>query len=201
MDQISTEGLLFQTGYLTIQQVEEPLLGYRQYTLGFPNREVETSLNHALLPSLGVENAPRERRTLFRHLSQHDLVGLEAHLKALYAGLPHDWYRNNPIARYEGHYASVFYSHFAALGLDVTVEDASHHGKVDMSVDFGGHIYLFEFKVVEQLPEGQALAQIKHKGYADKYRASGKPIHLIGVEFSSAKRQIVAFDVETLDAM
>lgn len=201
VDQISTEGLLFQTGYLTIQQVEEPLLGYRQYTLGFPNREVETSLNHALLPSLGVENAPRERRTLFRHLSQHDLVGLEAHLKALYAGLPHDWYRNNPIARYEGHYASVFYSHFAALGLDVTVEDASHHGKVDMSVDFGGHIYLFEFKVVEQLPEGQALAQIKHKGYADKYRASGKPIHLIGVEFSSAKRQIVAFDVETLDAM
>ncbi|MGP9765851.1 PD-(D/E)XK nuclease domain-containing protein [Halomonas sp. AOP13-D3-9] len=84
-----------------------------------------------------------------------------------YAGLPHDWCRNNPIARYEGHYASVFYSHFAALGLGVTVEDASHHGKVDMSVDFGGHIYLFEFKVVEQLPEGTAPAQIKHKGYAD----------------------------------
>ncbi|GEN29135.1 ATPase AAA [Halovibrio variabilis] len=198
VDQISTEGLLFQTGYLTIQQVEEPLRGYRQYTLGFPNREVETSLNHALLPSLGVENAPRERRTLFRHLSQHDLAGLEVHLKALYAGLPHDWYRNNPIARYEGHYASVFYSHFAALGLDVTVEDASHHGKVDMSVDFGGQLYLFEFKVVEQLPEGKALEQIKHKGYADKHRASGKPIHLIGVEFSSARRQIVAFEVETL---
>ncbi|MGP9765848.1 ATP-binding protein [Halomonas sp. AOP13-D3-9] len=198
VDQISTEGLLFQTGYLTIQQIEEPLRGYRQYTLGFPNREVETSLNHALLPSLGVENAPRERRTLFRHLSQHDIAGLEGHLKALYAGLPHDWYRNNPIARYEGHYASVFYSHFAALGLDVTVEDASHHGKVDMSVDFGGHIYLFEFKVVEQLPEGKALEQIKHKGYADKHRASGKPIHLIGVEFSSVQRQIMAFEVETL---
>ncbi|MGE6606373.1 ATP-binding protein [Halomonas sp. NPDC076908] len=199
VDQISTEGLLFQTGYLTIQQVEEPLLGYRQYTLGFPNREVETSLNHALLPSLGVENAPSERRTLFRHLSQHDLAGLELHLKALYAGLPHDWYCNNPIARYEGHYASVFYSHFAALGLDVTVEDASHHGKVDMNVDFGGHIYLFEFKVVEQLPEGAALAQIKQKSYADKQRASGKPIHLIGVEFSSVQRQIVAFEVETLE--
>ena len=63
-------------------------LGQRQYTLGFPNREIETSLNHALLPSLGVEKASRERRTLFRHLSQHDLAGLETHLKALYAGLP-----------------------------------------------------------------------------------------------------------------
>ena len=80
----------------------------------------------------------------------------------------------------------------------MTVEDASHHGKVDMSVDVGGHIYLFEFKVVEQLPEGKALTQIKYKGYADKHRASGKPIHLIGVEFSSTQRQIVAFEVETL---
>jgi len=52
--------------------------------------------------------------------------------------------------------------------------------------------------VVEQLPEGKALEQIKAKGYADKHRASGKPIHLVGVEFSSVKRQIVAFDVETL---
>ncbi len=201
VDDISTDALLFQAGYLTIQKVEEPLLGYRQYTLGFPNREVETSLNHALLPSLGVANGPRERRTLFKHLQQHDLAGLEAHLKALYAGLPHDWYRNNPIAQYEGHYASVFYSHFAALGLAVTVEDSSHHGKVDMTVDFGGHIYLFEFKVVEQLPEGRALAQIKARGYADKYRASGKPIHLIGVEFSSEQRQIVAFEVEDDEAI
>ncbi|MCE8014441.1 PD-(D/E)XK nuclease domain-containing protein, partial [Billgrantia desiderata] len=111
---------------------------------------------------------------------------------------PHDWYRNNPIARYEGHYASVFYSHFAALGVNVTVEDASHHGKVDMTVDFAGHLYLFEFKVVEQLPEGSALEQIKAKGYADKYRAQGKPMHLIGVEFSRERRQIVAFEVENV---
>lgn len=116
-----------------------------------------------------------------------------------YAGLPHDWYRNNLIAKYEEHYASVFYSHFAALGHAVTVEDASSHGCVDMSVDFDGHIYLFEFKVIEQLPEGKALEQIKDKRYTDKHRASGKPIHLIVVEeFSSIELQFVAFDVETL---
>ncbi|MFY0992466.1 ATP-binding protein [Halomonas sp. C05BenzN] len=197
VDEIATEGLLFQSGYLTIKQAEEPMTGYRLYTLGFPNQEVETSLNQALLPSLGVDNAPRHRKTLFTHLRANDLAGMEAHLKALYAGLPHDWYRNNPIAKYEGHYASVFYSHFAALGVDVTVEDASNTGKVDMTVDFGGHLYLFEFKVVEQVPEGKALQQLKDQGYADKYRAQGKPIHLIGVEFSREKRQIVAFDTES----
>ncbi|NYS60337.1 AAA family ATPase [Vreelandella salicampi] len=200
VDDMTTEGLLFQTGYITIKGMQEPMLGYRLYTLGFPNREVESSLNDLLLPVLGISasEAQTHQIALFDIFQRHDLAALEAHLKALYAGLPHDWYRNNPVARYEGHYASVFYSHFAALGLDIAVEDASHHGKVDMSMEVNGHIYLFEFKVVEQLPEGNALAQIKHKGYADKHRASGKPIHLMGVEFSSQKRQIVAFEVETL---
>ncbi|MBE0506137.1 MAG: ATP-binding protein [Marinospirillum sp.] len=199
VDAISTEGLLFQTGYLTIQKHEEPLTGYHLYTLGYPNQEVETSLNQVLLPVLGLQEGPRERRSLLTHLKKHDLKGLEEHLKALFAGLPHDWYRNNPIAQYEGHYASVFYSHFAALGVQVTVEDASNYGKVDMTVAFDGHIYLFEFKVVEQV-QGNALQQIKDKGYADKYRASGQQLHLIGVEFSREQRQILVFEVETVSA-
>lgn len=202
VDDISTEALLFQTGYITIKDVQEPVPGYKLYSLGFPNREVESSLNDVLLPVLGINRnqAQIHQLALLDVLQRKDLNDLHAHLKSLYAGLPYDWYRNNPIAQYEGHYASIFYSHFAALGLAVTVEDASNHGRVDMAVDFDGHIYLFEFKVVEQLPEGKALEQIKAKGYASKYLACGKPIHQIGVEFSSKQRQIVGFDVETINA-
>ncbi|SDO94566.1 PD-(D/E)XK nuclease superfamily protein [Halomonas shengliensis] len=199
VDDITTEGLLFQTGYLTVKRIEEPLVGYHLYTLGYPNQEVESSLNEMLLPALGLKDGELQQYQLclLEVLRSHDLAALETHLKALFAGLPHDWYRNNPIAKYEGHYASVFYSHFAALGVDVTVEDASHHGRVDMTVEAFGHLYLFEFKVVEQLPEGRALQQIKDKGYTDKYRAAGKPIHMIGVEFSRERRQIVGFECET----
>ncbi|EHQ53486.1 hypothetical protein ECTPHS_12490 [Ectothiorhodospira sp. PHS-1] len=198
VDEIATEALLFQTGYLTVHKVEQPMTGYWLYTLGYPNREVEASLNQALLPALGMPRAAQQRISLFRALQAHDLPTLETHFKALFAGLPHDWYRNNPIAQYEGHYASVFYSHLAALGLAITVEDAGNTGRVDMTVDFNGHIYLFEFKVVEQVPEGRALQQLQDKGYADKYRGQGKPIHLIGVEFSREQRQIIAFDVLSL---
>ena len=51
--------------------------------------------------------------------------------------------------------------------------------------------------MVELAPEGAAVAQLKARGYADKYRARGEPIHLIGVEFSrDGPQSVVAFDVE-----
>jgi hypothetical protein len=67
-----------------------------------------------------------------------------------------------------------------------------------MTVLACGAVWIFEFKVVELVPEGKALAQIQAKGYAEKYRDRGEPIHLIGVEFSRADRNLVAFDMETL---
>ncbi len=93
---------------------------------------------------------------------------------------------------------SVFYSYFAALGLDIRTEEFTNHGSIDMAVLFGGQVYLFEFKVVEEAPVGNALQQLRDRGYADKYRALGRPIHLIGVEFSKVERNIVGFEVETI---
>lgn len=202
VEDIATEALLFQTGYLTIHRVQQPILGYWLYTLGYPNLEVESSLNQALLPALGLpRSSGRQRLQLFKALEATltgDFVTLDKHFRALFASLPHDWYRNNPIARYEGHYASVFYSHLAALGLQLTVEEASNHGRVDLSLGFGGRRYLFEFKVIEQAPGGAALAQLKERDYAAQYRNTGQPIELIGVEFSSVERSIVAFAHETV---
>ncbi|NEX23784.1 hypothetical protein G3480_26560 [Thiorhodococcus mannitoliphagus] len=92
----------------------------------------------------------------------------------------------------------VFDSYFAAVGLDITLEDATNQGRIDMTVRFNGRIYLFEFKMVELAPEGHALQQIKGRGYAEKYRALGQPIHLVGVEFSREGRNLAGFEVEML---
>jgi hypothetical protein len=53
----------------------------------------------------------------------------------------------------------VFYASFAALGFDIIPEDVGNQGKLDMAVKFNGQVYLFEFKVVEEEAEGQALRQ------------------------------------------
>ena len=197
VDDIATEALLFQTGYLTITD-EEDLGGEPVYRLGYPNREVRQSLNRSLLRYL-VRDATQQMANsvrLYRLLAANDFAGLKTLFHAFFASIPYEWYTNNDIAHYEGYYASVFYSYFAALGLDITVEDSSSHGRLDMAVRFNDQVYLFEFKVVELASAGAALAQLQERRYADKYRDLGQPIHLIGVEFSRDERNIAAFDVE-----
>ena len=196
VEKISSEALLFQTGYLTISRLEEPLPNYWIYVLGYPNHEVETSLNAALLGAFGLDEqkALHNRLNLLTQLKNNDFAQMQTLFTAFFASIPHDWYRNNPIAQYEGYYASVFYSYFAALGLDIILEDTTNQGRIDMTVKFNKQVYLFEFKVVELVPQGKALQQLQDRGYADKYRSLGQPIHLIGVEFSKENRSVVGFE-------
>ena len=193
---IGTEALLFQTGYLTIT-AEEELGGKALYRLGYPNREVRQSLNEQLLRHLVHDTAQQTANSirLARLLQAHDCAGLKELFHAFFASIPYQWYTNNSMSDYEGYYASVFYSYFAALGYEIAVEESSSRGRLDMAVHAGGHVYLFEFKVVELAPPGAALAQLRERGYADRYRARGEPIHLIGVEFSRETRNVTAFEV------
>ncbi len=195
IDEMSVEALLFQTGYLTITG-EDAQNGLAQYRLGYPNREVRQSLNERLLWAL-LPHAARRRADdapLRELLAANDFEGLEAFFRSLFAGVPHQWHVNNNIQNYEGYYASVVYSCFAARGFDLVPEDSSSAGRADMVVRSESGVYVFEFKSVERA-SGRALTQIKDRGYADKYRHRGQPVYLIGVEFSREDRNIATFEV------
>jgi hypothetical protein len=198
IDDIPVEAILFQSGYLTIDE-EINLGGNYFYKLRYPNNEVFKSLNGSLLKGLlNQQSNSNVRSDLYCFLAKNDMNGLQKTCHAFFASIPSDWYRNNKITQYEGYYASVFYSYFAALGLDIRVEDSTNHGRIDMTVLLGDYIYIFEFKVVELVPDGRALQQIKDRGYADKYKNSGKALYMVGVEFSKETRNICAFDVECI---
>ena len=194
---IATEALLFQTGYLTIRN-RENRGGKQFYRLGYPNREVRESLNESLLEYLSGNDPQREANSILLYdlLLAADFSGLERLFHSLFAGIPSEWHNRNEIARYEGYYASVFYSYFAGLGLNVTVEDSSSRGRLDMAVRVGGRVFLFEFKVLERAEPGAAMAQLMERGYADKYRHLGEPVHLVAVEFSEATRNVAGFEAE-----
>ena len=197
VDDIAPEALLFQTGYLTITE-EKDLGGMPMYRLGYPNREVKQSLNRALLRAMGPDPSRQGAHDLrlYGLLEANDFGGLETLFRAFFAGIPYEWHTKNDIAGYEGYYASVFYSWFAALGVDTTVEDSSNQGRVDIAVCFNRNVYLFEFKVLEHSRPGAAMEQLKARSYADKYRHRGEAIWLVAVEFSKETRNLAAFEVE-----
>jgi hypothetical protein len=171
------------------------------FTLTYPTREVRGALTGNILQNWinNPQKAVQSSFALHDALEANDFPRIREIFFSLYASIPHDWFRKNRIDEFEGYYASVFYASFAALGFDIVPEDVTNQGKLDMAVKFNGQVYLFEFKVVEAEAEGKALQQIRDKKYADKYRALEQPIHLIGIEFSKKARNVVGFEVESLD--
>ena len=81
------------------------------------------------------------------------------------------------------------YSHFAAAGVDVTVEDATNHGRVDLSVQIADRVYLMEIKVVESVSAGAAMAQLQARRYAEKYLRPGLSVWLVALEFRPRNAQ------------
>ena len=195
VDAIEPEALLFQAGYLTIRKVVEEN-GEDFYRLDYPNLEVRRSLNRHLLRFLTGRSAAKSPpwRRLARALRNRDLTAIQSQLRSLFAGIPHQWHTRNELARYEGYYASVLYSFLAGTGLDVRVEDSSAAGRVDMAVLLEEDAYLFELKVAERASAGAALAQLRERGYAEKFRTPGRRIHLVGIHFSEETRSVVEFE-------
>ena len=194
---LATEALLFQTGYLTIRDHERSG-GRTLYRLGYSNQEVRQSLNSSLSRYLAGDSTRQTANSLrlYELLRANDFTGLKTLFHTFFASIPHHWYTNNDIAKFEGYYASVFYSYFAGLGLDVVVEDSTSLGRLDMAVRFNGARVPVRVQGGGDGARGAAMAQLKAKRYADKYRHLGQPIHLIAVEFSKDARNLAAFEVE-----
>jgi hypothetical protein len=91
VDNIPTEALMFQTGYLTID-TEEEISGTYFYRLRYPNREVYQSLNGALLRAWtrDTQAEVHNRKSLYRLLLANDFAGLEALFTACFASIPSD---------------------------------------------------------------------------------------------------------------
>lgn len=196
-EQIRMETLLYQSGYLTIREWTADAVRGLSCIIGYPNIEVRTSLNILFSEALTGRNITYYRSSLYDLLETENISGLHDFFLRFFASIPHDWYRKNQIARFEGYYASVFYTCFASLGYQVIPEDTTNHGRIDLTVQTHNAIWIFEFKVlgpnlgIEKRP----LDQIRMKGYAQKYYGTELPVYEIGVIFDPTIRNIVSWEV------
>jgi len=197
IEAIEPEALLFQTGYATIHEIQSRPYGPR-YRLGFPNEEVRISLPRAILRRYTPDRHAQQQavEAVFEALNQDEPARLRSALHAFFASIPHDWYRKNNLASYEGYWASLVYCLFVALGIETRAEETGNRGQVDLVVQYQGRIWLLEFKL-DAGQQGQgALAQIKTKGYHQRY--AGQPVTLIGIDFNSEQRNLSGFAWERI---
>jgi len=197
IDRIDIRALLWQAGYLTIKQVVDDPLGGRAFILGVPNAEVQRSLNEYFLNYLGnrVDYTVQYRSPLMTALERADIDTVMNMLKSLFAGIPYNNYVNNEIVSAEGFWASLVYVFFAALGYRVVCEDATNHGRIDMTLETFTNVFIIEFKVDSaEAP----LQQIERRRYWEKYQSLGKHIHLLGITFSSEERNITGWEAKSI---
>ncbi len=200
VDAIGIDALLFQTGYLTITG-EERHGSRTRYRLDYPNHEVELSLNYGLLQYVTKDDyADEQGERLLELLADQDFDGFAGTFQAYLAGIPHPWHDSANLSHYESWYASLLYMGFKALEVDVRVEESTSRGRSDMTLIHADQVFVMEFKVVEDGSDTEtaliaALSQIEKKGYSEKYRNLGKPIHQVALVFGRTERNLLGIRV------
>ena len=194
--QLALEPILFQSGYLTIKQVEENTFGSLEYQLKVPNKEVAMALNTVIIQYLSNDRNPlRARTALFNALHLVQLDEIKQTLVSLFASIPYNNYVNNTIAHFEGYYASVLYAYIASVGIEIIAEDVTNRGRIDLTLKMEKVIYILEFKVGNE----NALAQIKQRNYQQKYTSDPREMVLIGINFDEDKKNIELFEWEKVN--
>ena len=176
--------VLFQTGYLTVTKV---LQGGMAYSLDYPNLEVRQSLQRYILRSYQTVTFedPSVRIFALQHaLEQHDLPTVIDIINATLASVPYDlWQRSD-----EHIFHALIHLTFSLLGAQVKSEVHTARGRCDALVEVDDYVYVFEFKI--DSTAAAALAQIAERGYLKPYVDDPREQVAVGVNFSTATRQI-----------
>ncbi len=175
--------VIYQSGYLTIKGYDSD---FGLYRLGFPNKEVKQGFVRFLIPSytnVDAVGSVFEISRFVRSLREGDIEGFMERLQSFLSACP---YELEP--EQERHFQSVMFILTALCGYHVQIEEHTNKGRMDMTVQTKDYVYIFEFKFNKSAEE--ALAQIDEKGYADRFQSDTRTLMKIGVNYSTAARNI-----------
>ncbi len=193
-DQLMTEpnvahtptALLYQAGYLTIK-------GYKSgfYTLGFPNKEVQSGFYNELLQLLvPVSNTEFSAQLLALYAEEGDV---DAMMNMLQLGLSQFNNMEMQKVELEYHLKVILKALLMAAGLKLEGEVQTPAGRIDMVLQNREYIYLFEFKI--NSTASKALAQIDEKDYSFHFHSDPRKIIKIGTSFSTRYRRLTGWQI------
>ena len=181
--------LLYQSGYFTIKDFNEPS---GLYLLDIPNNEIRIGLMASLLPNYVQVDSYKGNTTvgmMYLALLNDDLDEMLRLLQAYLRTIPQCDNTN-----YEGHYQQLLYVIFSLMGRYVDVEVRTATGRVDMVMNSGKALCLFELKLNKSAEA--AMNQINLKDYPARFALTNLPIIKIGINFDTATHTIEDWKIE-----
>jgi hypothetical protein len=175
--------VIYQSGYLTIKEYYPR---FRTYRLGFPNKEVEEGFMNFLLPYYTPLRSDESDFNIQEFVSEIEAGRVDDFMRRLssfFADTPYELVKD-----LENHYQNVLFIVAKLLGFYVRAEYHTSQGRIDMVVQTADHTYVMEFKLDGTAEE--ALQQINDKGHTLPFECDGRQLVKIGVNFSSATRNI-----------
>jgi hypothetical protein len=191
LDRLKPIAILFQTGYLTIQEKDEDGL----IQLDYPNKEVRDSMLEILIEAFVGVDAELSTSLIIRirnAFRADDLELVIRILQSVFKGLPYFLHEKYP----EKFFHAAIHLLFSYLGIRIQSEVCISDGRIDSLVETDTRVYILEYKLDESAKA--ALEQIKHKKYYQAYWEKGKKVIGVGVNFSSETRNIEEWVAEEL---
>jgi len=189
LENINVFALLFQTGYLTITQIDKKARTL-QYVLNYPNFEVKEAFITYLFESFtknrleAIQPAAEDLRT---YLEVENLEAFMNLIRALFAKIPYPLHIEQ-----EAYYHSLFYMILVLMGVEIDLEVLTDKGRIDGVLALADKIYIIEFKYGKAGTKmssltNQAIQQIKDKNYGERFLNESRPRLLLGVGFVEKK--------------
>jgi GTPase SAR1 family protein len=201
LDNLDLVPLLFQTGYLTIKERD---FMTSDLVLDYPNREVKDGMYQFLIDDLAKDKEGETSNITVKDLSrafrENNLLKVRDIIDTLFGDLPYNLYERQAKKKDEDadakslerlserFFHGLIHLIFKYLGIHIDSEVHTAKRRADSIVQTATHVYIFEFKFNKTAEE--AIKQLQDKGYAQKFKALGKTIIGIGVNFSRKERQI-----------
>ena len=175
---------------MTIRGVNEPF-----YTLGYPNNEVRQSFTGILFEGASALGAKGKTTGIKAALAlkEGELERFIEGMRSIYSEIAYSLHPRNKQVK-ENYYHTIFYLVLSMSAVDVSSEVLTSKGRIDLVAEFSDRIYIMEFKCNQSSSE--AIEQIKSNGYPDRYLHTGKEINLIGINFSTDKKNIDDWQVK-----
>ena len=181
--------LFYQSGYITIKDYDKEL---QEYTLGYPNKEVEQSFLEFLLPRYVHTIDDKSASYLSKFIKDLRAGRVEDFLekmKVFFAGIPYDIIKDT-----ENYYQTILFLICRLVGFYSQAEYRTSRGRMDMVIKTKDYIYVFEFKFDKSAKE--ALEQIDSKDYPLAFQQDERKLYKVGVNFSSKTKNIDEYIIQ-----